>query len=186
MGEITNCACVVESDNGMYCQEWDCQENRGLTDAYSLSRDDLDELESETYTCRKASSSGLYCDQWTAIIVGRTEFELSRCRVKSVDSNSGKPNSWTCYEEGFAFWRRVWAAVFICCPIGVFFTIFLGVRMMSENRWIAVIILVSSWLANVLICTMCAGLAGFLVTLAFYIPAAIVVAFCMIKNRSSY
>merc|ERR1711934_768673 len=40
--EITNCACTVQSENKLFCMEWDCQENVDLQSTYHVSWDSFD------------------------------------------------------------------------------------------------------------------------------------------------
>ena len=49
------CACVC-----ILVQEWDCQENVDLTQDYSVSWDDLDELETERVSSGRNGCKGVY------------------------------------------------------------------------------------------------------------------------------
>merc|ERR550537_2067641 len=99
---------------------------------------------------------------WTGMILGRREFEVSTCSVKNTQQN--KPSEWTCYEEGYHFWQRLWTAVFIPNPIGVVISLMLLFQLRElegKCKIVSRLILLFSFLINTLVSTMTAGLLGF-------------------------
>lgn len=88
--ELATCDCSQESDNGLYCKSWECEEI-----------DDDAHVEFEEYECRLEAGSGEFCQAWTGVIHSREEFEQTTCFCDSEWAGDAVCSVWKCEEREY-------------------------------------------------------------------------------------
>ncbi len=88
--ELTTCGCVAESDNGLYCKSWECEE---------IDKDAHEEH--EEYECRVEAESGEFCQAWTGQIWSKEEFEQTTCSCDAQWEGDAVCSVWECVEREY-------------------------------------------------------------------------------------
>lgn len=124
----TECACVEEAKNGMYCDRWYCEEYQlcDFVDDYSFTLSVSDEcisdqeswyaIQKQWFQCQQESENGQFCQNWDTVFQtdgtdSDGDLELGSCQCTAWESPSASDSN------GYDVDDLVVCASFFCHPL---------------------------------------------------------------------